>query len=74
MADHHDDHVRPAGVGAADRGVDLLRVQASSLLEERLAAVALLRLHDAGDALDVADDVNSHRSPFVRPELEPGAF
>src|SRR4051794_19147610 len=74
VAIHHHDIARPGREGPAHRGVDLLRVKTPRLLEERLAAVALLRLDDAGYTFDVADHVNSHCSPFVRPGLVPGAF
>ena len=44
---HHDDPGRARRAGPPDRGVDLLRIQAPRLLEERLAAVALLGLDDS---------------------------
>ena len=47
VAVHHDDLGRARGAGSPDRGVDLLGVQAPRLLEERLAAVALLGLDDS---------------------------
>ena len=44
----HDDHLgRAAGAGAAHRGVDLLGVELSPLLVERLAAGDLLPVRDA---------------------------
>ena len=47
VAVHHDDLGRARRAGSPDRGVDLLGVQAPRLLEERLAAVALLGLDDS---------------------------
>ena len=52
--------VAPAGPGAAHRGVDLLRVELAPLLVEGLAAVDLLPVRDAGDALHVAHDEDPH--------------
>jgi hypothetical protein len=60
VAVHDDDLRRAPGERAAHGRVDLLGVEAARFLEQRLAAVALLRLDDAGNALDVADDVDSH--------------
>ena len=63
----HDDHLGcPGRERPSNRRVDLLGVEAPRLLEERLAAVSLLRLDDAGHSFDVADDVDTHASSFSR--------
>ena len=57
----HDDDLRRSGrLRAAHGGVDVLRVELATLLEQRLAGVGLLPPSDAGDALHVADHVDSH--------------
>ncbi len=59
--------VAPARARAPDGRVDLLRVELAPLLVERLAAVDLLPLDDAGDALHVADDEDAHRGSTISP-------
>src|SRR5919198_1276812 len=60
VAVHDDDLGRAGGLRAADGGVDLLGVEPPTLLVHRVAARRLLPLHDPGDALHVADDVDAH--------------
>ena len=50
------------GTKASLSGDARAKLQAARFVEQRLAAVALLRLDDAGNALDVADHVDSHAS------------
>jgi hypothetical protein len=57
---HDDDLGRPGGLGAPHGGIDLLGVEPPALLVHQVAADDLLVLHDPGDALHVADDVDAH--------------
>ena len=61
VAVHDDDLGRAGRLRAADGGVDLLGVELPPLLVHRRAAGRLRPLHDPGDALHVADDVDAHR-------------
>src|SRR5918996_2415755 len=60
VAVHDDDLVGARRLRASYCGVDLLGVELARLLVERLAAVHLLPLDDARDALHVADHEDPH--------------
>src|SRR5919106_2142572 len=66
VAVHDHDLVGARRLRAAHRRVDLLGVELARLLVERLAAVDLLPLDDAGDALHVADDEDPHAHAPIR--------
>jgi hypothetical protein len=71
VAVHHDDLRRTGSLGATDGRVDLLGVQASALVVERLPAGRLPALDDPRDALHVADHVDAHpRSLDSHVEIE----
>jgi 3-oxoacyl-[acyl-carrier protein] reductase len=60
MAVHDDDLGRAGRLRAAHGRIDLPGVEPTPFLVERLASGHLLPLHDSGDALHVADDVDTH--------------